>query len=144
MNNSSARFTLLLPALSLCLLFGSASAATAHSGYLLVSNYGTLLLISPDGTQHPVASGVNQAVLSPDGSKFAFTTDSQPKLLNSTQKLMIMPVEGGERQQIVELPQGAHFGGIGWRPDGGAIAYDVFSKEKPNELYIAPVSPAKS
>lgn len=124
-------------------LVSAGAFAQSSGGHLLVDNIGTVLLISPDGTQHPLASFVNQAVLSPDGTKLAFTTDTQPKLLDSTQKLVVMSISGGERGEIVELPQGAHFGGIGWRPDGAAIAYEAMVKGKSDDLYIAPVPPAK-
>jgi len=117
--------------------------AGTQAGHLLVDSYGTLLLISPDGTQHPVAGGVNQAILSPDGSKLAFTTTSDPKVATSRQKLLIMSVEGGEPEQVTELPPDAHFGDIGWRPDGHVIAYEAIVQGKSDDLYIAPVPPTK-
>ena len=136
MKSSLARSGLLV---ALTALSSVAFAAPQHAGHLLVSSYGTLLLISPDGTQHPLAGDTNQALLSPDGSKVAFTTSSDPKNPASTQLMVITPEEGG-KTEIAELPKGSAFGHIAWEPDGNALAYDAVVHGKSDDLFIAPIS----
>src|SRR5437764_5065100 len=79
------------------MLGNAACSAQGNSGHLLLDSYGKLFLVAPDGSQSSLAEHINQAALSPDGSKIAFTTDSNPRLAGSQQKLIVMAAAGGQQ-----------------------------------------------
>ena len=54
---------------------------------------------------------------SPDGQAFAFVSDR-----NEKPQIFIMPVDGGEAQQLTHLKQGVG-GDLAWSPDGKSIAF---------------------
>ena len=131
-------------AAALLLFCAAAFSGQPERGNLLVDSYGKVLLIAPEGSSRPLADNANQALLSPDGSRLAFTTDLDPKAANSAQKLLVVPIAGGPQTEIVELPPDSHFGHIVWRPDGAALAYDAAVHGKSDDLFIAQVPPAKN
>ena len=94
----------------------------ADSGTLLVESYGKLFFIRTDTTQQDLGDSIISAVLSRDGRKLAFTQVENPRSVpNSSQILSVMTLGGGLTRQISKLPAGAHFGSIGWLPDGNAV-----------------------
>jgi Tol biopolymer transport system component len=117
----------LLCAFLLAILWPLPVAAQAH---LLVESYGRLSLVAPDGRQTLLADHVNVAALSPDGRYVAFT--------KTDQALLVVAVESGQATQIVQLPQGAHFGEIGWTPDGAVVAYEAIVQGRSDDLFLAP------
>jgi TolB protein len=59
--------------------------------------------------------------ISPDGKSIAyFYTDEQA---NNQPKVGIMPVEGGEQTQTIDLPRSVQSLELAWMPDGKSIAY---------------------
>jgi Tol biopolymer transport system component len=119
-------------------IFASLAAGiVADRGTLLVENDGRLLFIGTDVPQQDLGDSIITAVLSRDGQKVAFTQIESPKVLpNSSQILSVMPVRGGTAKQISQLSAGAHFGSIGWMPDGNGIVYEG----KDGHLFIATLS----
>ena len=111
--------------LGLLIFTALAAGMAADRGNLVVDNYGKLLLISTDGTQRVLGDSMILAALSPDGQNLAFVRDENPRAFpNSSQILSVMPTGGGTAKQITELPRGAHFGSLGWLPDGSAIVFE--------------------
>src|SRR5207237_5823003 len=91
-------------------------------------------LVNTDGASPPrrVTAGPRDGAprWSPDGSTLAFVrpTDGRPQLY-------LLPLSGGEAQQLTDLPKGAS--PAAWSPDGKAIAFprpttaeDLAKKEK--------------
>ena len=119
------------------ILAAFAAGIAAEGGNLLVDSYGKLLLIRTDGTQRVIGDSMILAALSPDGQKLAFTHAENPRAVpNSSQILAVVTTEGGIAKEITRLPPGAHFGSVGWLPDGNGIVYEG----KDGHLFIAPVS----
>jgi Tol biopolymer transport system component len=114
-----------------------ATAFAADLGNLIVDNSGRLLLISNDGASRTLVDSMISAAMSPDGRTVAFTSYENPKaLLDSSQILSVMSTSGGASRRILQLPNGAHFGSIGWLPDGRAILFEG----KEGHLFLATVS----
>src|SRR5438034_3446695 len=103
-----------------------------HDGYET-----SLWLVNTDGASPPrrVTAGPRDGAprWSPDGSTLAFVrpTDSRPQL-------HLLPLTGGEAQQLTDLPKGAS--PAVWSPDGKTIAFtstttaeDLAKKDKPEE-----------
>src|SRR5438067_5149783 len=100
-----------------------------HDGYET-----SLWLVNTDGASPPrrVTAGPRDGAprWSPDGSTLAFVrpTDGRPQLY-------LLPLSGGEAQQLTDLPKGAS--PAAWSPDGKTIAFtstttaeDLAKKEK--------------
>lgn len=64
-------------------------------------------------------SSASGPVWSPDGAHFAFVSDRVDK-----PQVFVMPVDGGEAQQLTHLKQGVS-GGLNWSPDGRWIAFSA-------------------
>ena len=111
------------------------AGGNSGGGHLLVSSYGLLLALQPDGRQAVLADSANSASLSPDGKRVAYTTSGDE------QSLMVVNVDGTARTELVKLPKGAHFGEIGWTPDGGSVAYESAVPNKGTDLYLAAFPP---
>src|SRR5206468_2483954 len=100
-----------------------------HDGYET-----SLWLVNTDGASPPrrLTAGLRDGAprWSPDGSTLAFVrpTDGRPQLY-------LLPLSGGEAQQLTDLPKGAS--PAAWSPDGKTIAFtstttaeDLAKKEK--------------
>ena len=120
----------------LALLILACALSAEAQGHLLVSTYDKLLAIQPDGTQMEIAEHAIQAVLSPDGKHVAYTTTTA-----DVQVLLVAALTGGAPAEIVRLPRGAHFGDIGWAPDGAAIAYHAIVQGEGDNLFLVPFPP---
>ena len=132
-NMPMARMTVL----GILILAALAVGIAADGGNLLVDSYGKLLLIRTDGTQQVLGDSIIFGALSLDGQKFAFTHDENPRTFpNPSQILSVMPAAGGTAKQIAKLPPGAHFGSLGWLPDGNGIVYEG----KDGNLFMARLS----
>jgi len=111
-----------------------AAGIAADRGNLVVDNYGKLFLISTDGRQRILGDSMTLGALSPDGQNLAFIRDENPQASpNSSQILSVMPIGGGAAKQITQLPRGAHFGSLGWWPDGSAVVFEG----KDGHLFLA-------
>src|SRR3989454_11602440 len=112
-----------------------------HASYVLVTvnakhdGYETSLwLVGPDGASPPrrLTAGPKDGAprWSPDGTTLAFL---RPK--DGRPQLHLLPLAGGEAQQLTDLPKGAS--PAAWSPDGKTIAFtstttaeDLAKKEK--------------
>src|SRR2546427_12279450 len=80
----------------------------------------SLCLVNPEGASPPgrLTAGPRDGAprWSPDGSTLAFVrpTDGRPQLY-------LLPLSGGEAQQLTDLPKGAS--AAAWSPDGKTIAF---------------------
>src|SRR6059036_4277533 len=103
-----------------------------HDGYET-----SLWLVNTDGASPPrrLTAGLRDGAprWSPDGSTLAFVrpTDGRPQLY-------LLPLSGGEAQQLTDLPKGAS--PATWSPDGKTIAFtstttpdDLAKKDKSDE-----------
>lgn len=79
----------------------------------------TLWLIDGDSEPRKLTSGQwkdGNAAWSPDGTRIAFTSNRDDK-----NQLFVLPVGGGEAQQVTEIESGV--GQFVWSPDGKQIAF---------------------
>jgi dipeptidyl aminopeptidase/acylaminoacyl peptidase len=65
---------------------------------------------------------------SPDGKRIAFQSTRGEK-----QQIYIIPIDGGEAQQLTHFKQGIG-GGIAWSPDGQQIAFTAVPIEEPRDF----------
>jgi Tol biopolymer transport system component len=138
-------FIFLFPFLSFAALLASA----ADGGNLLVrTGDGNLVIIHPGGTQELISEGTGVAAFSPDHRAVAFTVVHVEKgqaqtPLTIDAKLVVMTLSTRVTTEIVHLPTGAGFQQIGWAPDGNSIAYEAISRDKSDDLFLAPFPPER-
>ena len=127
-----------------CLLLGSFVAAGDRlGGKVLVENNGTLLLITPEGSQTLVTKQALSGVLSPDGNYLAFITGVwHPQPGAWEQKLVVKALPAGPESEIIKLTVGSYFQHLEWMPDGRAVAFDAVVPGRSDGLLVVPVLPA--
>src|SRR5690606_21428200 len=70
-----------------------------------------------DGDQRQMTADGKDPQWSPDGKSFAFVSSR-----NDKPQIYLMPIDGGEAQQLTHLRQGVS-GDVAWSPDGASIAF---------------------
>jgi Tol biopolymer transport system component len=99
-----------------------------HDGQLVLVDIAT-------GAQRPltgVRKGLSSPLWSPSGDRLAFLAETGDEK-KATAQIFVLPMNGGEPQQITRAPLGVEQ--FAWRPDGTFFAF-VSPDERPNKAEI--------